>query len=425
MISRPTPARLATLLALLFAGAGLAACGSTSSEEPIPWVNQGNNQSNNQTPDNQNNQNQNNQNQNPTNQNPTNQTNPGDAGVITLFDETVSLINGYATEAIEFQVPDNVLSVAITISDGPPNAQYAVTGWTGPGNFPIVPSGWESSGSGMCYPNCNNRIILNVASFGGLAPNNPDSRVEPGNHRFFPIGFAVSGWSMSPLTAGVRVKVMAKTISDEVPDTGVMDLNIYFTGSNGWTAETAQNDPSFAAMLQQVDALYDQVGVDLGEITYNDAPSNLQVIQDHSSGSGDLSQLFASSADAPLEHGLNLFFVHELRSPFGEILGIAGGIPGPVLKHGTGRSGVAVATSSVGTPGAPSLAHTVAHELGHYLGLFHTSEYFSMGGTPEHDPLPDTPPNDTSYLMHASGEGNNMSPWQGRVIRKNPFIRHP
>ena len=67
----------------------------------------------------------------------------------------------------------------------------------------------------------------------------------------------------------------------------------------------------------------------------------------------------------------------------------------------------------------------MAHEAGHFLGLFHTSEQnFGLGGG-IHDPLPDTPDNDESYLMFNTGAGDKLSPWQGRVMRSNPWVRHP
>ena len=72
--------------------------------------------------------------------------------------------------------------------------------------------------------------------------------------------------------------------------------------------------------------------------------------------------------------------------------------------------------------GAPAQVETtVAHEVGHFLKLFHTSEQSFTG---IHDPLPDTPDNDASYLMFNTGEGNRLSPWQGRVMRSNPWVRH-
>ena len=67
---------------------------------------------------------------------------------------------------------------------------------------------------------------------------------------------------------------------------------------------------------------------------------------------------------------------------------------------------------------------TMAHEIGHFLGLFHTSEQ-AIFGPQIHDPLPDTPENDDAYLMFNTGSGDLLSEWQGQVMRSNPWVSHP
>ena len=174
--------------------------------------------------------------------------------------------------------------------------------------------------------------------------------------------------------------------------------------------------------LDTVREIYAQVGIEIGNLTYVDAPSEFQVIENVMGGDSDLMALFATTGSQS-NNALNVFFVDELKNgdfAFGVILGIAGGIPGPPLWQGTPKSGVAIAIKPV--QGAPAQVETtVAHEVGHFLGLFHTSEQSFTG---IHDPLPDTPDNDASYLMFNTGEGNRLSPWQGRVMRSNPWVRH-
>jgi hypothetical protein len=126
---------------------------------------------------------------------------------------------------------------------------------------------------------------------------------------------------------------------------------------------------------------------------------------------------------------VNVFFVDEIIGPFGAgfgvLLGIAGGIPGPILSPGTPRGGVAISTQEA--PGIDAaIETTTAHEIGHYLGLFHTIEEDFGGFFPTiYDPLPDTPEqNDKSWLMHYNGVGEKLSEWQGIVMRSNPVICH-
>ena len=68
----------------------------------------------------------------------------------------------------------------------------------------------------------------------------------------------------------------------------------------------------------------------------------------------------------------------------------------------------------------PAVGQTLAHELGHALGLFHTSEY----DLTTHDIYEDTPENDNRYLMHADGTGDVISPSQQKAIFSHPAVRH-
>ena len=73
------------------------------------------------------------------------------------------------------------------------------------------------------------------------------------------------------------------------------------------------------------------------------------------------------------------------------LYGVSAGLPGPPAVNDTTTLGVFVAldihtSDSTGDLDSAELAATIGHELGHYLGLFHTSEYDGSS----HDPLRDT-----------------------------------
>ncbi len=116
-------------------------------------------------------------------------------------------------------------------------------------------------------------------------------------------------------------------------------------------------------------------------------------------------------------------------------IGIAGGIPGPPGIYSTGQSGVAVGWET--TQGrTDSLALTMTHETGHYLGLFHTRERLEpcVTATQQNcsawgavDALADTPADDTGamrYVMYWQAVGGNdlISPRQGLVMRRSPLV---
>jgi hypothetical protein len=359
----------------------------------------------------------------------------GPGEIATLVDrQQVQLSNGFS-ETIDFEVPTGAIAVTVTVEGANFAEMYSLDTWTGPEGTVLIKEGWvrdepnQLANFGfpttICHTLCSNRIVASEAAFATIAPNNPEAILKPGSHQIKIQGIVLTQTTIAPSNSVVKVSVHAKIMASE-PATGVLDLNIFLTGANGWTAATAPTDPAFVAMLESVDGIYSQVGLSLGEIAYFDVDSRYRVLESIQGATSDMMQMFSTMPEGAL-NAANLFFVEEIQSPFGglgggTILGIAGGIPGPVLVPGTGRSGVAVGTKLVA--GGPSLAHVVAHELGHYLGLFHTTE--NLGGLigPAHDPLPDTPQSDESYLMHASGAGDKLSPWQGKVMRQNPWVRH-
>ncbi|HEY6881573.1 MAG TPA: hypothetical protein VI299_26285, partial [Polyangiales bacterium] len=145
-----------------------------------------------------------------------------------------------------------------------------------------------------------------------------------------------------------------------------------------------------------------------------------------------LDELFRLSAGLELP-GVNVFIIGDM----GDYIGIAGGIPGPLGLHGTERSGLALAADLMGDlVGADQV---LLHEIGHYLGLFHTSE--SSGAVLE--PLSDTPECDPQYdenrdgilstdecaghgaenLMFWTGPGVDLSPQQIQVFASSVALR--
>jgi hypothetical protein len=96
----------------------------------------------------------------------------------------------------------------------------------------------------------------------------------------------------------------------------------------------------------------------------------------------------------PGKNELNFFFVDDIVQQQGatsnlSIVGIDGTIPGPASFGGTVHSGAVVNASNIGAGtcggaidfvrcGSDLTAYIAAHEGGHYMGLYHTTE--SVGG---------------------------------------------
>lgn len=145
-------------------------------------------------------------------------------------------------------------------------------------------------------------------------------------------------------------------------------------------------DDEIDAMIGVMDQLfYDGYGPSVGAVTlYEYAHSAGDVVCPSCGSTRELRQVTTGGG----VQALNVFLVSDFTEP--GILGIAGGIPGALLE-GYPSSGVIVAVDShlngAGTTlDTQTMGETLAHEAGHQLGLFHTTE--SAGS---HDPIGDTP----------------------------------
>jgi hypothetical protein len=193
--------------------------------------------------------------------------------------------------------------------------------------------------------------------------------------------------------------------------TGVLDLEIYLaTAPEGplGDAERALQSPHFARFVASLSSYLGRGGLCLGTVRVHDLPEWAReryapdgVVDVTSEGPcAPLSQLF-TVAVAP-GRGVHLFLADELldrTSPEGMVtLGIDGAIPGPSGFPGTIHGGAVAglfdqlgAGSCDGASptlacGTDVVAYVAAHEIGHWLGLFHTTE--ALGTF--FDPLTDT-----------------------------------
>ena len=154
----------------------------------------------------------------------------------------------------------------------------------------------------------------------------------------------------------------------------------------------------------------------------------------------ELDALFTDYPSPAENTALNVFVVDTIDLPglTTGVIGLASRVPGPFNMDGTSKSGIVVEYLSSGT----QLGYTIAHELGHYLGLFHTSQQYGsriIG----HDPVADTPEcldadlGTTHNFGQCPDAPNLMFPFvnntstpilsdgQVNVIRLNPAISTP
>jgi hypothetical protein len=273
-------------------------------------------------------------------------------------------------------------------------------------------------------------------------PDNPNTH----NYTYRP-GFMQFDMAAYPPTGGaggtVNMHVDAlEVVAAAPPTTGALHLRIHLVGV-GVTAAAAPTNARVMAFMSRFTAIMGMVGITVADVSYVDINAPALAIIDTADGeSSELSQLFRMSTGTT-ENVLNLFLVQEVRAgDSGEFntLGIAGGIPGPARIHGSSHSGVVIAFSTgavgAGTAGGDLAGHVAAHECGHFMGLFHTTENgracgageipsatdmcVPFGGT---DVIGDTNVGDSSNLMHYVVMGSNwhLTPGQGFVELRNPL----
>lgn len=350
----------------------------------------------------------------------------GGGSTMTIVDDEVVMIAMGQSSDITFDVPDDAVSVTVTVT-GQAGETYAVGKWLNGDGTPLIYDAWYTSEmtGGICLM-CDNRIVASESAFASLAPNNEVPTIVPGTHTVTAAAFTQSLFALDPAASAMATVRVEIKVAPEEPAMGTLDLNLYFSGAGDLTAESAQADADFQQTLTDLNALYQTAGITIGEVTYTDIDPMFQVIEGVLEPDSDLQRMFALSGDNS-KSALNVFVVQEINAGgplgnFGTILGISGGIPGPPM-NGTGRSGVALALER--TPEANTDLYKVfGHEVGHHLGLFHTSEQNFGFGPQVHDPIGDTAENDDTNLMFHFGDGETLSATQARVMRLNAWVGH-
>lgn len=275
-----------------------------------------------------------------------------------------------------------------------------------------------------------NRVFGAPWSGAFLVPNTPAVAPSEGTWRLvvghFQVG-ADADPALTPVDRPVRVVVLATPRRSA----GALPLNVHLTGARGLTTASATSDSFLQDALAVVRETYAQADIEVTPVRYLDASADFQVVDlvDDECAGGDMVELLRGAA--PPERGLDLFVVEAFTCRLGpsevgaSIGGLSAGLPGPAWVSGSSHAGVVVATGFAAGDGA-RLGLVAAHEMGHYLGLFHTRESSLFGNDPIYDTLEDTFEDADSVrdnLMFFAPDGSTeLTQDQGAVLRSFPLV---
>ena len=213
-----------------------------------------------------------------------------------------------------------------------------------------------------------------------------------------------------------------------------LHVRVILAGAPGLNAGNAAADPRWRQALLVANRRLGQAGFSLEVVTYEDAAPEIATRYAVIREFDEILDLVSTSQWPGLTPEsrlvLNVYVIRVFAVPAGgEVLGVSAGIPGAAGVHGTRASGVVVSIRDDAT----LLGNVIAHEAGHFLGLFHTTEVFGR----ESDPLEDTPvcteegwrdprtcPGfDNLMFPYAQSGEVSLTADQSAVLRANPLVR--
>ncbi len=209
---------------------------------------------------------------------------------------------------------------------------------------------------------------------------------------------------------------LAVTLLERQGSATTLDLHVHYV-TDALRPEGTRGPPLVADALEHTETIFAQAGITLGNVCQTEVVGalrdRLSVIDPPRFGLLlDLPELFALSAGAR-GSAIHVFLVDQADVA----LGISGGVPGPPGVHGTGSSGVVMSVALFDSP--QQLGRALAHELGHYLGLFHPREADDV----TLDPLGNTPNEATNLMFRTATGGQSLTDAQRSVLAESPLLR--
>lgn len=208
---------------------------------------------------------------------------------------------------------------------------------------------------------------------------------------------------------------------------GLLDVNLFFSPATGITREDAGGSEFVRNMLDRVVSYYGPFGTfRFGRIRYREIPEDYDSIE-----SGDqVRELCQSRAQpGPNRSSINIFLVSSISFT----AGMSGGAPGPPGVVDAASSGIVIERQG----NASQTGTVLAHELGHFISLHHTTRVSTIDGerhivgadgitdTPRCEPgtqMSDCPDYRNLMFPFFPFDGLSLTPGQGWVAARYPLL---
>lgn len=320
-------------------------------------------------------------------------------------------------KTVTLDVPANALGFNVAVEGG----SVGIQKMTSPTGVVVHDAFMPKSGS---FP--TSEAIEGAAS--ASVPQNDLGGVVPVTPGKWTITFGGSGTG--------KATARLQTTSDGKFHGGALDLVIHVPTGLRMASPSASHvvDPAKASTDRDIVARIDRFylalkrayEIDRGKVSFRPAPAALVRI-----GTDDaITQAASVPKGLPDAQALHIVLTNVLGEGEGELLGLSPGIPGVAIGASSTMSAIIV--SHYSDTDVETEALTWLHEMGHFVGLQHTTEHDGSA----FDPLSDTPkcPGGTQDASRCPDNGNIMftgsfpatpaiSNGQRAVLRGSPIYR--